>query len=92
MSTQHSQKERGLPNGDKSDPVMNDNQSNFKLDHGLLRNLPQLMFGHFPVRFVIDSLDFAPILTAANNPVKINSRTCSGIHTILRAIELRICH
>lgn len=52
---------------------MNDNGSKSKLDRGLLGNLPQLMFSHFPVRFVIDSLDFAPILGATNNPLKINS-------------------
>jgi len=92
MSAEHSHKERGLSNSDKSDPVMNDNRSKFKLDQGLLCNLPQLMFGHFPVRFVIDSLDFAPILRGTNNPLEINSRTYSRIHAILRRIELHVCH
>ena len=92
MSTAHSRKERWFPDSDKPNPVMNDYGSQPKFDRGLLCNLLQLMFGHFAVCFVIDSLDFAPILTAANNPVEINSRTCSGIHTILRRIELRICH
>ena len=92
MSTEHSHKERRLSNRDKSDPVMNDDRSKFKLDHGLLCNLPQLMFGHFPMCFVVDSLDFAPILRAANNPVKINSCTCREIHAIPGRIELRIRH
>ena len=92
MSTEDSHKQRGLSDSDKSDPVMNDNRSKFKLDYGLLCNFPQLMFGHFPVRFVIDSLDFAAILRGTNDPLEINSCTCSGIHSILRRTELRICH
>ena len=92
MSTEDSHKERGLSNRDKSDPVMNDNRSKVKLDYGLLCDFPQLMFGHFPVRFVIDSFDFTPILRATNDPLEINSRTCSRIHAILGRIELRICH
>lgn len=92
MCADDSHKERGLSNSDKSDPVMNDNRSKVKLDYGLLCDFPQLMFGHFPVRFVIDSLDFTPILRATNDPLEINSRTCSSIDAILRRIELRICH
>ena len=79
MSTAHSRKERWFPNSDKSNPVMNDDRSQPKFDRGLLGNLPQLMFGHFPVCFVIDSLDFAPVLRAANNPLKIDSRACGEI-------------
>lgn len=92
MSTANSHKERRFPNSDKSDPVMNDNGSKSKFDRRLLGNLPQLMFGHFTVRFVIDSLDFATILRAPNNPLKINSRARCKIYVILWRIELRFCH
>jgi hypothetical protein len=92
MSTAHSREERRFPNGDKSDPVMNENGSKPKLDRGLLGNFCQLMFSHLPVRFVIDSLNLTPILEAANNPVKINSRPCSMVRSIVWRIELRFCH
>ena len=92
MSTAHSHNERWLPNRDKSDPVMNNDRSKSILNSGLVGNLLQLMFGHVTVRFVIDSFDFAPILGAANNPLEINSRTGSGIDSLLWRIELRVCH
>jgi hypothetical protein len=42
--------------------MMNDHRSQPKFDGGPFGNLPQLMLGHFAVRLVIDSVDFAPIL------------------------------
>jgi hypothetical protein len=72
MSTAYSHKERRLPNSDEADPMMNDNGPEPKLNHGLPGNLRQLMFGHLPVRFVIDSVDFASLLRTANNPSKID--------------------
>jgi hypothetical protein len=92
MRTRHSHKERRFPNSDKSNSVMNQNGPKSKFHCGLLSNLPQLVLGHFPVRFVIDSFDFAPILGATNNPSKINCRACSGIHSILWRFELRFYH
>ena len=62
MSTADSRKKRRFPNCDKPNPMMNDHGSQPKFDRGLLGNLFQLMFGHFVVRFVIDSLNFASIL------------------------------
>jgi hypothetical protein len=91
MSAAHPHKEGRLPNSDKPAPVMNDNRSKVKLDRSLPGNLLQLMFGHFPVRFVVDPLDLAPILGAANNPLKINSRAGSGIDSAIRHSELRVC-
>ena len=41
---------------------MNDHRSQPKFDCGLFGNLLQLMFGHFPVRFVIDSVNLPAIL------------------------------
>jgi hypothetical protein len=92
MSAAHSHKQRRFPSSDKSDPVMNDNGSKSKFGHGLLGNLPQLMFRHFPVRFIIDSLDFSPILETANDSPKLDSRARSAIHLILLRIEPRFCH
>ena len=61
------------------------------VDRSLLGNLFQLMFGHFVVRFVINSLDFASILGATHNASKIEGRACNGIRSIRRQIELRFC-
>jgi len=91
MSTAHSRKERWFSDSDKPNPVMNDYGSQPKFNRGLLGNLLQLMFGHFVVRFVIDSLDFASILGATHNASKIEGRACSGIHSILWQIELLFC-
>ena len=90
MSTAHSRKERWFPNSDKPNPVMNDYGSQQKFDRGLLGNLPQLMFGHFAVRFVIDSVDFAPILRAAHNPRKVDCRACVQIDSVLWRIRVAL--
>jgi len=92
MSAAHSSKERWFPDSDKTNPVMNDYGSHHKFDRGLLGNLLQLMLGHFAVRFVIDPLDFAAILGAAHNALKIDSRACGEIDSVLYRIELRFCH
>jgi len=91
MSTADSRKERQFPNSDKPNPMMNDHGSQPKFDRGLLGNFLQLMFGHFVVRFVINSLDFASIFGATHNASKIDGRACSGIHSILWQIELLFC-
>ena len=83
MPTAYSRKERRLPNSDEPNPMMNGHRSQPKFDYGLFGNLLQLMFGHFPVRFVIDSVDFAPILGAAHNPLKIDSRAYGAIDSVL---------
>jgi len=83
MSTAYSRKERLFPNRDEPNPMMNDHRSQPKFDGGVFGNLLQLMFGHFAVRFVIDSVDFAPILGAAHNPLKIDTRACGKIDSVL---------
>jgi hypothetical protein len=83
MPTAYSRKKRRFPNSDEPNPMMNDHRSQPKFDCGLFGNLLQLMFGHFPVRFVIVSVDFAPILGGAHNPLKIDSRTCGDIDSVL---------
>jgi hypothetical protein len=79
MPTAYSRKERRLSNSDEPNPMMNDHRSQSKFDCGLFGNLLQLMFGHFTVRFVIDSVDFAPVLEPTHNPLKIDSCACGEI-------------
>jgi hypothetical protein len=74
MQTGHAQKKRWLPNGDKSDSVMNDNNPKSKVLRGLLGNLSQLMVGHFSMRFIFNSIDLASILNAPNDPREIDDR------------------
>jgi hypothetical protein len=83
MATAYSRKKRRFPNSDEPNPMMNDHRSQPKFDCGLFGNLLQLMFGHFAVRLVIDSVDFPPILGAAHDPLKIDSRACSEIDPVL---------
>lgn len=83
MATAYSHKKRRFPNSDEPNPMMNDHRSQPKFDCGLFGNLPKLMFGHFAVRFVVDSVDFPPILGAAHDPLKIDSRACGEIDLVL---------
>jgi hypothetical protein len=91
MSAAHPCKQGRFSNGNKSDSVMNDYRSKTKLNRRLSGNLPQLVFGHFPVRFVIDSLNFSPILGAANNSSKIHCRARAGVDLAVWNTELRFC-
>src|SRR5207249_10796260 len=79
MQTCQSQIKRWFPNGDKSDSVMNDNNPKSKVLRGLLGNLSQLMFGHFPMRFIFDSFDFASIFKSPHDSPKIDRRSCVDI-------------
>jgi len=83
MPTAYSRKKRRFPNSDEPNPMMNDHRSQPKFDGGVFGNLLQLMFGHFAVRFVIDSVDFPPVLGTAHNPLKIDSRACGKIDSVL---------
>ena len=62
MRTRHSQKKGWFSNCDKTNPVMNDDAHKPKSLCGLFGNSFQLMLGHFTMRLVIDSLNFAAIL------------------------------
>jgi len=77
MRTRHSQKKRWLANSYKPDSVMND--SKLKSEHlsGLVGNLSQLMFGHFSMRFIFNSIDLASILNAPDDPREIDDRAGS---------------
>ena len=75
MQTGHAQKKRWLPNVDKADSVMNANNPKSKVLRGLLGNSSQLMFGHFSMRFIFNSIDLAFILKFADDPREIDDRT-----------------
>ena len=74
MQTGHAQKKRWLPNGDKADAVMNDNNPKSKVLRGLIGNLSQLMVGHFSMRFIFNSIDLASIFNAPDDPREIDDR------------------
>jgi len=61
MRTRHPQKKRWFSNCDKSNSVMNDNELQPELLCGLFGDSFQLMLGHFPMRIIIDSVDFTAI-------------------------------
>ena len=77
MRTCHPQKKRWFANRDNSDSVMNNNQLKSKFVRGLLGNLSQLMFGHFSMRFIFNSIDLASILNAPDDPREIDDRAGS---------------
>jgi len=89
MRTCHSQKKRWFPNGDKSDSVMNDDKLKSKFLHGLLGNLSQLVFGHFPVRFIFDSYDFASTFKSPHHSPKVVYRSCVTTVVLRRRIKGR---
>ena len=72
--------------------MVNDNELERKRLDGMLRNLPQLMFSHFPMRFVFDPVNFSPLLGPANNAPKIYNGAGGKIDTIPRRFEPRFCH
>jgi len=59
--------------------VMDDNEGKPEFFQNLRGNSFQLMFCHFPMRFVFDSIDFEPILGATNNSPKFNRCACAWI-------------
>ncbi len=78
MRTRHSQKKRWFSNSDKTKPVMNDDELKPKSLCGLFGNSFQLMLGHFMMRVVIDSLNFAAILDWSDYAPEINNCARAG--------------
>ena len=78
--------------------MMNENEFKREFLDGFLRNQLQLMLGYFLARFVFDSVDFPPVLSAANNSPKIDYRAgrnaCPGrtrrIDVVRWRFELRL--
>ena len=91
MRTRHSQKKGCFPNCDKTNPVMNDNELKPKSLCGLFGNSFQLVLGHFTMRLVIDSLNFAAILDWSDYAPEINNcaRAGDGAHPRRKR---RLCH
>ena len=71
--------------------MMNDYEPKTKSLCGLFRDSFQLMFGHFPMRIVIDSVNFAAILDRADDAPEINDCARAGDVAPLRR-ERRLCH
>jgi hypothetical protein len=90
VRTAHSQEKRRFSDRDEPDPMMDDNKLKSKFPRSLLRYPPQLMFGHFPMRFVIDSLDLPSVFNAADNAPKINGRAGCGIAIIFWRFKRRL--
>ena len=78
MWTSHSQKKGCFPNCDKTNPVMNDDELKPKSLRGLFGNSFQLVLGHFTMRLVIDSLNFAAILDWSDYAPEINNCARAG--------------
>ena len=56
--------------------VMNDNKLKWKFLRGLPRNLSQLIFGHFAMRFILNPVDFASIFKSPHHSPKVVYRSC----------------
>jgi hypothetical protein len=91
MRTRHSQKEGWFSNFDKTDSVMKDNELKPKSPCGLFGNSFQLVLGHFTMRVVIDSLNFAAILDRPDYAPEINNCARAGDVAHPRR-KRRLCH
>ena len=91
MRTRHSQKKRWFSNGDKTNPMMNDDELKPKSLCGLFGNSFQLVLGHFTMRLVIDSLNFAAILDWSDYAPEINDCARAGDVAHPRR-KRRLCH
>ena len=91
MRTRHSQKKGCFPNCDKTNLVMNDDELEPKSLCGLFGNSFQLVFGHFTMRLVIDSLNFAAILDWSDYAPEIDNRARAGDVADPRR-KRRLCH
>ena len=91
MRTRHSQKKGWFSNCDKSNSMMNDNELKPKSLCGLFGNSFQLVLGHFPMRIIIDSVNFAAILDWSDYAPEINDRARAGDVARLRR-KRRLCH
>ena len=91
MRTRHSQKKGWFSNFDKTDSVMKDNELKPKSLCGLFGNSFQLVLGHFTMRLVIDSLNFAAILDWPDCAPEINNCARAGDVAHPRR-KRRLCH
>jgi len=87
MQTGHAQKKRRFAHGDKSDSVMNDKRLKSKFLRSVLGNLLQLMLGHVPMCFIVDSFDLASIFKSPHDSPKIDR--CSSIAMMILRWRLK---
>jgi hypothetical protein len=78
MWTRHSQKKGWFSNFNEANSVMNDNKLKPELLCGHFGNSFQLVLGHFPMRIIIDSVDFTAIFKWSDYPPKIDNRPGAG--------------
>ena len=91
MRTRRSQKKGCFPNCDKTNPVINDDELKPKSLRGLFGNSFQLLLGHFTMRLVIDSLNFAAILDWSDYAPEIGNCARAG-NVAHRRRKRRLCH
>ena len=91
MRTRHPQKKRWFSNCDKSNSMMNDNALQAKSLCGLFGDSVQLMLGHFPMRIIIDSVNFAAILDGSDYTPEIDDCARAGDIAPLHQ-KRRLCH
>jgi hypothetical protein len=91
MRTRHSQKKGCFSNCDKTNPVMNDYELKPKSLCGLFGDSFQLVLGHFPMRIIIDSVNFAAILDWSDYTPEINDCARAGDIAPLHQ-KRRLCH
>ena len=91
MRTRHSQKKRRFSDCGKTNSVMNDDELKPKSFCGLFGNSFQLVLGHFTMRLVIDSLNFAAILDWSDYAPEINQCARAGDVAHPRR-KRRLCH
>jgi hypothetical protein len=91
MRTRHSQEKGRFSDCNKSSPMMNDDSLKLKPLSGLFGNSFQLVLGHFMMRLIIDSLDFAAILDWSDHAPEINNCARAG-HVAPRRHKRRPCH
>jgi len=71
---------------------MNDHKLKPKFLRGMVGNLSQLMFGHFPMRFIFNSFDVATSFKSAHYSPKIDNRFCGEIRVLGQRSKWRFGH
>src|SRR5262249_47435360 len=91
MRSRHSHKKGWFSNCDKTDPVTKNYELKPKSLCGLFGNSFQLVLGHFTMRLLIDSLNFAAILDWSDYAPEINNRARAADVAPLHW-KRRLCH
>jgi len=78
MRARYSQKKRWFSNLDKTNSVMNCNEREPEPFSGLFGNSLQLMLGHWRMRIIMDSVDFAAVFYYTDHAPKIHDRAGAG--------------